>query len=136
AILAVASGKGAADPERETRIVYYHGRARTLDAFAKWRAHQDLQSEVSRTFSSQFHDFCDAVGAHAMIISAPGEVVEYNEGKFSFVYEARGWRDGKGVRYHLAMMAAGLRLLRRARRFGATLLLVDSGACHWSCLCL
>lgn len=111
------------------RVVYFcGGQANVLAAHKHWRAGSHDPTEVSVTFSSQIAEVCEQLGYPTYMVSPHPEVCVVQDGLFTI--EHRPKPPASGWRYHLTELRYAWGLLRTARRFRATIALVDSGAAH------
>ena len=116
---------------KQLRILYAAGPEDVTEAYNFWIKNQDVPSQVSVPFSSQFYEVCRALDAQGYVI-APAKEPEYLQ-KEQFLIERCPvpLDNASGVLYHLRQIWCGLRLLIRAVRFRANVAIIDSGNTHW-----
>jgi glycogen(starch) synthase len=105
------------------------GPSNLIGAHHHWKRGVPDPTEVSGTFSSQIEQFWQDRGATALLISTHPSRETLTDGSFSFEHLPK--RKAAGIRYHLEQVRYGLQLLRKARRFRASLAIIDSGATHY-----
>ena len=88
-------------------------------------------TQVSITFSSQFADFCQDVGAEAYITSHNNKKQIFHSGRFTLEHRPKPMRNSTGFRYHLGELVYALSLFFTATRFGANWALLESGTTHY-----
>jgi glycosyltransferase involved in cell wall biosynthesis len=121
-----ASEKGRAHLSAIRRVFYASaGGADIIASHNAWREGRDNPSEVSITFSSQIEEFCQKIGAKALLISDRTDGAVLEDGDFRL--EHRGKRSRRGILYFWEELRYCLMLLRAARSFRADLALIDSG---------
>jgi glycogen synthase len=99
-----------------------------IKAHQYWRRNIADPNEVAVTFSSQIAQFCEDRQLATLMISPKGDGRRLHDGLFKLEHWERPARHG--MRYHLAHIAYGLKLLKSARRFGADVAIVDIGATY------
>lgn len=110
-----------------SRVVYLSsGSADIIGAHRAWLSGGDDPTQVSITFSSQVAQFIDDIGAEALMMSFGRDAQVFRDGRFALEHIPSSRRSGIG--WYREEYAKALQALRRARRFGADLALVDSGA--------
>lgn len=116
---------------KQLRILYAAGPEDVTEAYNYWIQNQDVPSQVSVPYSSQFYEVCHALDADAHVI-APGKKAEYLQ-KEQFIVESCPVpvKNASGVAYHLQQIWCALRLLIRAIRFRANVAVISSGNTHW-----
>lgn len=111
------------------RVAYFcGGEANILSAHRNWRKGIHDPTEVSVTFSSQIEASCAEAGCPLYMVSPYREACLENDGIITI--EHRPKRRASGVRFHFEELRYALGLLSTARRFQATIVLVDSGTAH------
>ncbi len=91
----------------------------------------DCTTETSVTFSSQFFDFCRAHGAEAWAVSSHPAREVFRDGTFTVENRPKPFADPRGLLFHLNQILYGLSIMWSALRYGADVLIVDSGTTHW-----
>jgi glycosyltransferase involved in cell wall biosynthesis len=120
----------------ECRIVYAAGPGNVIQAHKHWTAGEADPSQVSITFSSQFEDFCQDIGAKAYIVSYNDKKQIFHDGPFILEHRPKLMRDAVGIRYHFREMLYAFSLLATAVRFRANWALLDSGTTHYFAMSL
>jgi len=105
------------------------GAADIIGAHRAWLSGQDDPSQVSITFSSQVAEFVRDIDAAALFMSFGKKWERLTDERFTL--EHRPFQTGSGVGYYLGELRKARTALSAARRFGANLALVDSGALSW-----
>jgi glycogen synthase len=113
------------------RIFYAAGPGNIIQAHKYWAMGEHDPSEVSITFSSQFEEFCKDIGAEAYIVSYHKEISFDRDGPFTLEHRPKPMPSASGLLYHLAEIRYGVGLLATARKFGATVAVLDSGSSHY-----
>jgi glycosyltransferase involved in cell wall biosynthesis len=109
------------------RIVYVSGGAADIiNAHRHWMQGVEDPSQVSRTFSGQVASYVIEAGADALLISFNQRRETLVDGRMTLVH--LGHRERSGLGYYVEGVRNALRVLARARRFRADVVLVDSGA--------
>ena len=112
------------------RVMYFCGGAANLiAAHRSWRASVQHPTEVSVTFSSQIQDACESAGCPTYMISVHPEPRRIEDGLFTI--EHRPKKPAAGLAFHIEEFRYVLGLLATARKFQASLALVDSGTAHF-----
>lgn len=121
---------------KQLRILYAIGPENVMEAYTCWKENRDCESQVSVAFSSQFYDVCQDLNASCYVIARSDrkELVK-NEG---FIVECCPFilSGSRGILFHLGYIGNGLLLLLKAIRFGANVVVVDSGTTYWFVLSL
>lgn len=118
------------------RIFYATGPGDLIRAHKYWAAGEHDPTEVSITFSGQFADFCQDVGAEAYIIARHARKEIYHDGPFTLEHRPKPISNATGLRYHVAEILYGLGLFLTAVRFQAKAAIIDSGCTHYFVLSL
>lgn len=110
------------------RRVFYvsAGRADIIKSHRYWQSGANNPDEVSITFSGQIESFVRAMGASAYLVSDHPTAARLDDGAMKL--EHRPKRDGTGLGYYRVELHHALGLVATARRFGADVALIDSGA--------
>jgi glycosyltransferase involved in cell wall biosynthesis len=125
----------AAAAARRLRILYAIGPGDVVRSYRHWRGGEQLLSETSQTYSSQFFEFCRRAGHTGYAVSSHGEAARVEDG--SMTVENRPKRMmGAGMRFHAAQARYALSLVGTALRWRADVVVVDSGTTHWALLAL
>jgi glycosyltransferase involved in cell wall biosynthesis len=91
-------------------------------------------NETSIAFSEQLFAYCRLRNIQTLALSSNGRVDKLDEGLICIENRAKPFRDRGGVRFHLSLILYGLYLAMRARRFGASVAVIDSGTTHYFAL--
>ena len=129
-----AHRSGAA--RRELRVLYAAGPGDVVRAHCDWQSGQETSSEVARTFSGQFADFCRENGAKGWIVSSNSRADFLRNEQFIVENRPKPKMGNGALAYHLAQVAYAFSLLASAIRFRAQTVVVDSGTTHWFLLWL
>ena len=82
------------------------------------------------TYSSQFEQFCQDIGAEAYIVGYNSERAILRDGRSQWSSDPSHYRS-RGAMFHLREVFYGLGLLATAVRFRANLAVIDSGTTHY-----
>ena len=88
-------------------------------------------NETSIAFSEQLFAYCRLRGIRTLAISSNVRPDTLDEGIISIENRARPLAGRAGARFHLSLVLYGLYLAIRARRFGASVAVIDSGTTHY-----
>lgn len=99
-----------------------------IRAHRKWREGVPDSKEISKTFSGQVADYCEAHVARAYLVSPHPEPAQLEDGRFLIEHRPKPFPDASGLLYELRELWYGFRLARSAARFEADVVVVDSGA--------
>lgn len=58
--------------------------------------HEECPGTVCRTFSGQFEDFCDQIGAEGYIVSCQPEKAILRDGSLTLEQRPKPWPDARG----------------------------------------
>jgi glycosyltransferase involved in cell wall biosynthesis len=120
---------------RRLRILYAIGPGDVVRSYRHWRGGEQLLSETSQTYSSQFFEFCRRAGHAGYAVSSFGEAARVEDG--AMTVENRPKRMmGAGLRFHASQARYALSLVGTALRWRADVVIVDSGTTHWALLAL
>ena len=109
------------------RVFYVSGGAADLIATHRyWGVGEDNATETSLTFSGQVADFIFKRGGNGFLVSANARTEILEDGRFVVEHLPKPRRSG--LAWHIGEVVWCARLVKRARRFGADLALIDSGA--------
>jgi glycosyltransferase involved in cell wall biosynthesis len=122
--------KGAA-----RRILCAIGPGDAVNSFRHWRSGEQVISETSQTYSSQFFEYCRRNGHFGRAVSSH-ERADRESGERMVVENRPKRLAGGGVRYHVSQALHGLSLMASAMRWRADTVIVDSGSTHWILLAL
>jgi glycogen synthase len=132
----------AINPMREStltdrsRIFYALGPGNVVDSYRKWSGGIDYTAETQLTFSGQFFEFCRAHDLQAYAVSSHPSRALLCDGSFIVENRPKPLSHPRGLWYHLNQVWYGFSLLLSALRYGAHVVIVDSGSTHWFVLAL
>ncbi|MDR3466934.1 MAG: glycosyltransferase family 4 protein [Xanthobacteraceae bacterium] len=112
------------------RIFYAAGPGNVIRAHKHWEQGQLDPSQMSRTYSGQFADFCKSIAADALIVSYCPAPDAYRSGKFIIEHDPKPFANARGALYHVSEILYGLQLLVKALRFRADVAVIHSGTTH------
>lgn len=121
---------------RPLRVLYAAGPGNILGTYRYWIQGQDDPSQISVTYSGQFFDACEALGAEAYIISSCNEKQLFHDDQFTIEHRPNPFKSASGVLYHLGQILYGLRFVASALRWQADVAVVADGTTHWFVLYL
>jgi glycogen synthase len=101
------------------RIVLFDGPGDTMSAFRRWRAGEDHPGETAVTYSSQFFDVAERMGARVLALSCHTREGRLEDGNFLIEHRAAPWPMAKGVSFHIAQAMWAAALMREVLRFRA-----------------
>jgi glycogen(starch) synthase len=113
------------------RVFYTGGPGDIIAAHGFWRRNEHCPTEVTITFSSQFEQFCEDIGAEAYIVGYNSRKEIRKDGAFTLEHRPKPMPGARGALYHLAEIFYGLGLLATAVRFRADVAVIDSGSTHY-----
>lgn len=99
-----------------------------MRAHRSWRAGDPDSREISKTFSGQVADYCEASGVRAYFVSPHPDAALVEDGGFLIEHRPKLPPDATGLRYHLRELRYGVGLAHSARKFRADVAVIDSGA--------
>jgi glycogen(starch) synthase len=111
--------------------MYASGPGDVVEAHRSWRAGRPHESEAAITFSSQIEDALKKVPCSLYILSSCSRAEVLTDGSWTIENRPDPYANARGILYHVVQSVNGLRLLTRALRFKADVLIVDSGRSHW-----
>src|SRR5512142_1467794 len=113
-----------------TRILYALGPGDVVDSYRKLSAGLDVLSETSLTFSGQFFDFCRDHGVQGYALSSHPSREIVRDGPFIVENRPKPLRNPRGILFHLNRIWYGLSIIATALRYGARIVVVDSGTTY------
>jgi glycogen synthase len=113
------------------RVFHTGGPGDIIAAHGFWRRNEHCPTEVTITFSSQFEQFCEDIGAEAYIVGYNSRKEIRKDGAFTLEHRPKPMPGARGALYHLAEIFYGLGLLATAVRFRADVAVIDSGSTHY-----
>ncbi|WP_017317733.1 glycosyltransferase family 4 protein [Mastigocladopsis repens] len=118
------------------RILYAVGPEDVIEAYNYWINSQDAPSQVSVPFSSQFYEVCTTLNAKGYVIAQSNKKECVHDERFIVERRPVPLPKASGILYHLRQVWCGLQLLACAIRFGANVVVADSGTTYWFVLSL
>jgi len=112
------------------RILYAAGPGNVIGTFRHWRRGQDDPSQVAITYSGQFYDVCQQLGAQAVVVASNENPGYVRDGQFEITHRPVPFAHGPGPLYHLAQIVYNLRLVETAIRRRVDVAVVCGGT-HW-----
>jgi len=91
-------------------------------------------NETSIAFSEQLFSYCRLRNIKTLAISSNGTLDQLDDDCISVENRAKLFRGRGGIRFHLSLLVYGLYLAIRARRFRASVAVIDSGTTHYFAL--
>jgi glycogen synthase len=91
-------------------------------------------NETSIAFSEQLFAYCRLRNIRTLAISSHARADALIDGPVAMENRAKPFYGRGGLRFHLSLVLYGLYLAARARRFGATVAVIDSGTSHYFAL--
>jgi len=113
------------------RVFHTAGLGRIIEAHEYWKRKEHFPSEVTITFSSQFEQFCQDIGAEAYIVGYNSKKGIVRDGPITVEQRPKPLPGARGALYHIGEILYGLGLLATALRFRANLAVIDSGTTHY-----
>ncbi len=113
------------------RVMYASGPGDVVEAHRSWREGRAHESEAAITFSSQIEDALKKIPCILHIQSRCNRAEVLIDGSWTIENRPEPYANARGILHHVVQSINGLRLLTRALRFRADVLIVDSGRCHW-----
>src|SRR3954467_5858458 len=118
---------------RPLRILYAAGPGDVIETYRHWKSGNLDPRQVSLTYSAQFYDRRQDLGARAYVIATFPIRRKFRDGEFRFEYRPlRGLRAGAAA-FHLGQLWFALRLAVSAVRSGADVAVVG-GVVHFYAL--
>jgi glycogen synthase len=87
--------------KRPLRLTYLAGPGDVIGTFRAWRRGEDDSSQVAVTYSAQFYDLCQQLGAEATVIAYPQEDIRLVDGKFDVRHRRVRLQNMRGPFFHL-----------------------------------
>ncbi|BAZ16530.1 group 1 glycosyl transferase [Calothrix sp. NIES-4071] len=119
---------------KQLRIVYTIGPEDVIEAYKSWKKGEDASSQVSMTFSGHFYEVCAAVDAFGYVIAEASSKEVIRDERFIIERRPVPFSKAKGIFYHLRQILRGLQLFVSAVKFGADIVIADSGTTYWFAL--
>jgi glycogen synthase len=118
-------------PRMSFRVFHAAGPGDIIMAHGFWKRNEHCPTEVTITYSSQFEQFCEDIGAEAYIVGYHSRKEILKDGAFTLEHRPKPMPGAGGARYHLSEILYGLSLLATAVRFRADAAVIDSGSTHY-----
>lgn len=116
---------------KKFRILYLAGPGDVIDAHGYWKRGEHCPTEVTITFSSQFQQLCEEIGAEAYILSYHTRKDFLQDGPFTLEHRPKPSSGKRGLRYHIKEFLYGLGLWATAVRYRTDVAVIDSGATYY-----
>jgi glycogen synthase len=113
------------------RVFHTAGLGKIIEAHGYWKRKEHFPSEVTITYSSQFEQFCQDIGAEAYIVGYNSERGILRDGAITVEQRPKPLPEARGAMFHLREIFYGLGLLATAVRFRANVAVIDSGTTHY-----
>jgi len=110
--------------------IYVEGPGDIVEAFRRWNKQEDVLTETSRTFSSQFFEFCHANNLSAYVLSHSKLLKKESNDQFLVENQPKPLL-GNGVKYHLSQIFYGLQIVYTAIRYQPRSVHITSGVTYW-----
>ncbi|NJR17810.1 MAG: glycosyltransferase family 4 protein [Calothrix sp. CSU_2_0] len=121
---------------KQLRILYAVGPENVIESYNCWIEGENVSSQVSITYSSQFYEACKKVNAKGYVIAQAVKKQIVREEQFTIEHRPVLFPNARGIFYHLRQILLGLHLLISAYRFQANVAIIDSGTTYWFILAL
>jgi len=118
------------------RIFYAAGPGNVIQAHKHWTIGDQDPTQVSITFSSQFEEFCQDIGAEAYIVAYNNKRQFLRDGPFTLEHRPKLMPGAVGLRRHISEMLYALSLLATAVRFRANWAFLHSGTTQFFAMSL
>lgn len=116
---------------RPLRLMYAAGPGDIIGTFEHWREGRDDPGQVAQTYSGQFYDVCRELGAEGYAIASHPRRQIVQDGQFRIEHRRIPFSKAPSPLYHLGQLLSAARTAWGALRFGADLLIISDGTCHW-----
>jgi glycogen synthase len=118
------------------RILYAVGPENVIESYNCWSKGENVSSQVSITYSSQFYQVCKKLNAKGYVIAQASKKQIVRTEQFAIEHRPVPFANAKGIFYHFRQIWLGLHLLFSAYRFQANVAIIDSGTTYWFVLSL
>ncbi len=108
------------------RIVCLDGPGDAIASFMHWRNGADNPGVTHVTFSGQFYDVCQSLGAAVKIVGENTRIERIEDGNFVIEHRGNPSIGKRGAAYHLAELAHARRVLPEIVRFGADVVVMGN----------
>ena len=113
------------------RVFYTAGLGKIIEAHEYSKRKEQLPSEVTITFSGQFEQYCQDIGAEAYIVGYNSQRGILRDGAITIEQRPKPLPEAWGAMFHVREIFYGLGLLATAVRFRANVAVIDSGTTHY-----
>jgi glycogen synthase len=113
------------------RIFYASGPGSLIESHKHWRAGTVDPRLTALTYSSQFADFCESVGAVVYMVSHASPREDYRDGNFRVRQRPKLQFGSGGFRFHLMELIYGAWLFLEAVKFRADFAVIHSSSTHF-----
>lgn len=117
--------------KNERRIMYAAGPGNILGTYEHWRSGKDDPTQISMTYSGQFYELCDHLGAKGYAIACSEEKAKHQDDQFIIEHRPIPWQNASGLLYHIGYIWYGLSLVLSSLMWRADALVVSNGSTHW-----
>jgi glycosyltransferase involved in cell wall biosynthesis len=121
---------------RDVRIFHAAGPGDIIGAHKHWRSGVDDPTQVSLTYSGQFEQFCVDAGVEAYLVAYHPDRQTLRDGQFTLEHRPKTWPSAPGIWYHLSELFYALSLWITSVRYGADIVVIDSGTTHYFLMAL
>jgi glycogen(starch) synthase len=118
------------------RLLYAAGPGNAIGAHKHWEKGDHDPTQMTRTFSGQFANFCRCISADAYIVAHFGRPETYSMGQFTIEHRPKPMAESSGLKYHLSEILYGIGLFQTALRFRADAAIIESGTTYFFVLLL
>ncbi len=110
------------------RVFFAAGPGDVVGTFRHWKSGHDDPSQMSATLSGQFFDVCRDMNVQAHVVGWHGREDRESDDRFTVMNCPKpAWLRRGGWRFHLGEQVYSLRMIARAVRFGADVVVVTGG---------
>lgn len=112
-------------------IIYIEGPGDLVGSFRRWIIQEEVVTEISRTFSGQFFDFCKENKLKTYAISYHEEPKQERTEQFRVEHLPKLVLSTNGIFYRLSHILYGLRIVAIAIRYRPKYLTLTTGGTYW-----
>jgi glycosyltransferase involved in cell wall biosynthesis len=120
---------------KRLRIFYAAGPGNVIGTYRHWKQRRDDPSQLAVTYSGQFYEVVNELGAKAYVIASCPVRDRVRDNQFQIEHWPIPFEDHAGPLYHLGQFIYGMRLLIAALLFRSDIAVVCGGT-HWFILSL
>lgn len=121
---------------KELRVLYAVGPENAIESYNCWLKGENVSSQVSITYSSQFYEACKKVNAKGYVIAQARNKQIVKDEQFIVEHRPVPLANAKGIFYHFQQILYGFNLLISSYKFKANVAVIDSGTTYWFMLFL